>query len=88
MRIISAFLIVLILLGLLAGCQQTTTYKEVSAANMRLEIPNSWQKTEDYQEQVENFYDEWGSADIEYFPIDVYKHLHGMKRNLAKKRYK
>ena len=55
MKIISILITFLMLVGLLAGCQETTTNKEVSVANMILEIPNEWQKTDNYNEMVDNF---------------------------------
>lgn len=52
MRILAGLLIVLMLLGLVAGCQQTTTgvtCKEVSVGSMRVDIPTEWQRPENIE---------------------------------------
>ena len=69
--------LVLISLLMLLGCksQQNVVdgYKNVSIANMRVEIPNHWQRTEDYREQVEIIQNEWGGLNSQYFPVYVYQ---------------
>ena len=76
MKILTGLLVALMLLGLVAGCQQTTTevtYKEVSVGSMRLDIPTEWQRPEDINELVEDAKSDMGPEMEQYMQVDVYE---------------
>ena len=72
MKTISALLI-FVVLGLSAGCQQATDYKEVSIANMGLSIPESWFKTAAYNDLIEDCQLEHGFEAGKCIPFDIYQ---------------
>jgi len=75
MKILTGLLMVLMLLGLVAGCQQTidgVTYKEVSVDSMRLDIPTDWQRSEDIEELAGAAENAFGSGSEEYLHFDGY----------------
>ena len=78
MKILTGLLMALMLLGLVAGCQQTTTevtYKEVSVGSMRLDVPTDWQRPEDIEEIVGDAKSGMGPEMEQYLHADGYEVL-------------
>ena len=76
MKILTGLLVALMLLGSVAGCQQTTTeatYEEVSVGSMRLDIPTEWQRPEDIEEIVEDIKSGMGPEMEQYLHADGYE---------------
>lgn len=76
MKILTGLLVTLMLLGLLAGCQQTTkevTYKEVSVGSMTLGIPTEWQRRDNIEELEEDAKSNMGPEMEQYIQVDGYE---------------
>jgi len=75
-KILTGLLVTLMLLGLVAGCQQTTTevtYKEVSVGSMRIDIPTEWQRPENIEEILEGMKSGMGPEMEQYLHVDGYE---------------
>ena len=76
MKILTGLLVTLMLLGLMAGCQQTTkevTYKEVSVGSMTLGIPTEWQRRDNIEELEEDAKSNMGPEMEQYIQVDGYE---------------
>ena len=75
MKILAGLLVALMLLGLVAGCQQTTTgvtYKEVAVGSMRVDIPTEWQRPENIEGILEDMKSGMGPEMEQYLHADGY----------------
>lgn len=76
MKMLTGFILALMILGSVAGCQQTpteVTYKEVSIGSMRFSLPTDWQRPEAIEEIVEETISGMAPGMEQYVLVDAYE---------------